>query len=231
MPPTNVVILGTGGTSLDILDIIHDINRAAGREEYRCVRMLEDNPDAWGREIQGIEVSGPLASAARLPDCLFVNGIGSPATFWMKEAIIGRTAMPIDRFVTLVHPSASVSRTASLGEGTVILQNVTINSNVRVGKHVVVLPNSVISHHGMIGDYACLATGVCLSGGVAVGMSTYLGSRCAIKENVRIGDRCLVGMGSVVLRDVPENSVVAGCPARFLRRTAVENVGAGCDRG
>ena len=214
-----VVILGSGGNCIDILDTLLDLNAAAGCTRYECVGFLDDDNATWSKTIHGVQVLGPLPAARDLRDAWFVNGIGSAASFWKKEAIIARTGIASERFLTLVHPSARVSRFAHLGQGTVVFQNVTIASDVRVGDHVVVLPNSVLSHDDIVGDYSCIAGGVCISGRVSVGRACYLGSNCTIREGVRLGDYCLVGMGSAVLKDVPNNTTVVGSPARALRQT------------
>jgi sugar O-acyltransferase (sialic acid O-acetyltransferase NeuD family) len=214
-----IIILGTGGNCIDILDAINEINICAQTEIYRCVGFLDDNLDSHGKDYFGVKVLGPLTSAGDYPDCTFVNGIGSDANFWSKHEIIARTGQPLDAFENVIHPTASVSQMSRLGRGVVVMQNATIASNARVGNHVIVLPNSVISHDCTVGDYTCIAGGVCISGGVRIGKSCYLGTNSSIKGNVDIADNCLVGMGSVVLKDVPENSVVAGNPAAFLRKT------------
>jgi sugar O-acyltransferase (sialic acid O-acetyltransferase NeuD family) len=212
-----IVILGTGGNSIDILDTINDLNTESQHRSYDCIAFLDDNQSVWGKTVHGIPVLGPLSLATEMVDCCFVNGIGSPSNFWKKELIISRTGLALERFETLVHPSASLSRLAQLGQGTVVFQNATITSNVRIGNHVVVLPGSIISHDVTIGDYTCIAGGVSISGQVRVGTSCYLGTNSSIIGGVEIGYQSLVGMGSVVLADVPENSVVVGNPARFLR--------------
>ena len=56
-------------------------------------------------------------------------------------------------------------------------------------------------------------------GKVHIGQGCYIGTNSAIRDNITIGENCLIGMGSIVLRDVPENNVVVGNPARFLRNT------------
>jgi sugar O-acyltransferase (sialic acid O-acetyltransferase NeuD family) len=214
-----VIILGTGGNCVDILDSLNDINDASGTARYRCAGFLDDNPASWGRDIHGARVLGPLDAAHQYAAALFVNGIGSPTSFVHKQEIIDRTGLPLDRFTTIVHPTASVSRLARLAPGVVVFQNVTITSNVQIGEHVIVLPNSVISHDDVIGAYTCIAGGACISGGVTIGHCCYLGSNCSIIDGARIGAYALIGMGSTVLRDVPENSVMIGSPARFLRHT------------
>lgn len=217
--PKRVVILGTGGNSVDILDTINDVNDCASHPVYECVGFLDDNAALWGTGIHGVKVLGPLASAHAQPDCSLVNGIGAPSNFWKKDVIIAKTGAALERFVTILHPSASVSRTATVGRGVVVFQHVVITSNVTIGHHVIILPNTVISHDDVIGDYTCIAGGVCISGQVKIGQSCYLGTNSTIIGNAEIGDRCLIGMGSCVLRNIPPNSVVVGNPARFLRHT------------
>jgi sugar O-acyltransferase (sialic acid O-acetyltransferase NeuD family) len=214
-----VVILGTGGNSVDILDTLQDLNDASGRPMYECVGFLDDDDALWGSPRFGVKVLGPLAAAAELDDCHFVNGIGSPGNYAKKAAIIAKTGVATDRFVTIVHPTASVSRMASLGRGTVVFQHATITSNARVGDHVVILPNSVVSHDVVVGDYTCIAGGVCISGGCRIGAACYLGTNSSVIGGVEIGDGSLVGMGSVVLADVPPGTVVIGNPAKHLRHT------------
>lgn len=219
VPVKRIIILGTGGNCVDILDTLNDINAARGQTMFHCIGFLDDNRKIIGSEVCGVQVLGPLDSAAAHSDCCFVNGIGNPFNFWKKREIIARTEIPDDRFETIIHPSASISRTAQFGFGTVVFQNATVTSRVRVGNHVMILPNTVVSHDSVIGDYTCLAGGVCVSGGVRIGHSCYLGTNCSIIGNVAVGADCLVGMGSAVLDDVPDNTVVAGNPARQIRKT------------
>jgi sugar O-acyltransferase (sialic acid O-acetyltransferase NeuD family) len=217
-----IIILGTGGNCIDILDCIDAINATNASLNFRCVGFLDDDNSKWDRTYQRVKVLGGLARAPDFNDCFFVNGIGSPNNFWKKRAIIDKTNLELDKFLTLVHPRASIAKTAKLGAGTVVFPNVTITSNVCIGNHVIILPGSVVSHDDVIGDYTCIAGGASISGAVTIGESCYLGANCSIIGDVKIGKNSMIGMGSVVLADVPENSVVAGNPARFIR-TIVEN--------
>jgi sugar O-acyltransferase (sialic acid O-acetyltransferase NeuD family) len=210
----DLVIIGTGGTSVDILDTVRAM---AGTGQFRPAFFLDDNPSQIGRSLHGVEVRGPLEVAGDLTDCLFINGIGSPNNFWRRDQIVARLGLSDDRFATIVHPSASVSSMATVGPGTAVLQNVTVAANAHIGAHVVVLPNSVISHDCVVGDHSCITGGVCLSGGVRVERCCYIGTNASVIGGVRINEGALVGMGSVVLADVPAGVAVVGNPARFLR--------------
>ena len=216
--PKKLIILGTGGNSVDILDAVNERNAYSKIPQYECIGFLDDDQQQWGKEIWGVQVLGPLESASQYPDAYFVNGIGSERNFWKKAAIIAKTRVPLDRFETIVHPTASVSRMATLGKGVVVLQHVTIANQASIGNHVIILPNSVISHDVIIADYSCITGGVCISGLVTMGRNCYLGTKSSIIGGVKIGNSCLIGMGAVIRHDVPENSVMVGNPAKLLRK-------------
>ena len=212
-----VIILGVGGNCVDILDTIEELNRGAAAKEFHCAGFLDDNAATHGRAIGGVPVLGPLKASSTYRDHFFVCGIGSPKNFWRRESIIRSTGIPDERFISIVHPTASISASTRLGPGCVVFQHVTITTNVQIGKHVLILPNSVISHDDTIGDFTLIAGGVCVSGGVRVGRLCYLGTNSSIIGNVTVGERCMIGMGSVVLRDVASGSVMAGNPARRIK--------------
>jgi sugar O-acyltransferase (sialic acid O-acetyltransferase NeuD family) len=216
-PPRDIIIFGTGGNCIDILDAILALAESDTTQKYRVRGFLDDNQDLWGQEIQACRVLGALSTARQYPDCWFVNGIGSFRNYWHKSAIIASAGILPERFATIVHPRASVSRFASLGPGTVVLQNATINSRAKLGSQVIVLPNAVISHDVVVGDYTCIASGACIAGNVQIGTACYLGASCAVSNGVRMGNFSLAGIGSVVLEDVAEKMVVVGNPARVLR--------------
>ncbi|HUU09803.1 MAG TPA: acetyltransferase [Phycisphaerae bacterium] len=217
--PKPLIILGVGGNSIDVLDAINEINARGRTPAYACIGFLDDDERLWGTSVHGVPVSGPLESAAEHTDAGFVLAVGSPSNFWRREAVAARVGLAAERYETIVHPTASVSRMSRLGPGTIVLQNATVASNVEVGRHVMILPNSVLSHDVVVGDFTCLAGGVCVSGRVSIGRSCYLGTNCSVIDGVAVGDGCLIGMGSVILADVPAGSVYVGVPGRFLRPT------------
>jgi sugar O-acyltransferase (sialic acid O-acetyltransferase NeuD family) len=160
---------------------------------------------------------GPLATAINQADCVLVNGIGSPNNFWRKAEILRTTGVPIERFETIVHPQASVSSFARLDRGCVVLAGAVVGARAELGEHVILLQGAIVSHDCRIGEYASVASGACLAAGVEVASASYLGANVSVRGGLKIGSRSLIGMGSLVLADVPPNSVVVGSPARLLR--------------
>lgn len=215
--PTPLVILGTGGNCLDILEIALDINAAAGRTVWECVGFLDDAEARRGERFAGLPVLGPLLAARDMEGCRFVNGIGSSATFRRKEAVVRSTGVGDDRFATLVHPTAVVARSASLGAGCVLFPHVSVFSRAHVGAHTLVLAGTVINHDAHVGAFGSVTSGVLVSGGVRIGEACYLGTGCAVRDGVSVGAGSLVGMGATVVADAPAGVVVAGTPARVVR--------------
>jgi sugar O-acyltransferase (sialic acid O-acetyltransferase NeuD family) len=210
-----LVIVGTGGQSIDILDAVEAMN--AVRPTYEIAGFLDDNADLRGKKVFGLPVLGPLSEGAKLPaDTQFSFGIGHFGLFPRRKEIIAGIGVSDERFAKIIHPSAAVSPRCTLGSGAVVLANVTIAAQAEIGKHVMILPGAVISHHDRIGDYCILTGGVAIAGRVTIGERTYIGTNAAIREDSKIGSGCTVGMGTVVLGDVAEGQVVVGNPARPL---------------
>lgn len=212
----NIIILGTGGNSIDILDAINEINLIS--KKYNCIGFLDDDISKKGSNIFGLEILGSINDSNKFSDTYFINGIGNSRNFVSKQKIIKRSLVEPNRFETIIHPSASVSRFSKIGQGTVVFQNVTVCSNVEIGSHVAILPNSIISHDVKIKNYSTIAGGVCISGNSIIGESSYIGTNSSIRENIVIGNKCLIGMSSNILSNVDDNTVYFGNPAVLKKK-------------
>lgn len=215
MKPKKLIIFGTGGSSLDIVDIVLDINEAHDEPVYDLLGFLDDNEATWKAPCRDLPVMGPLSSAMDYEDASFVNGIGSERTFYLKKEFLENTGIPSNRFETLVHPTARVSRTATLGAGTVLHQYVVVENGATLGEHVLILPFTCVGHNAFIGSYTTISMLVCIVGHVNVGHSCYLGASCTVMRNV--GEGSLIGMSAASVDEVPPNKIVAGNPGRVLR--------------
>src|SRR2546428_3181396 len=213
---TDLVLLGAGGTARDVLSLVEDLNHEGKR--YRCVALLDDDERLWGKKMEGVPITGPIADVKRFDSALLVNTLGSPRNYGCHYEVPARLGLSPKRVVTLVHPSASVSKSATLSEGAILLPHVVLLSGVTIGQQVLILAGSVLNHDVRIGDYTILASAFNLSGSVEIGSCSYIGSGACLIQGIRVGENALVGMGSIVRQDVPPSTVVAGNPARVLRR-------------
>jgi sugar O-acyltransferase (sialic acid O-acetyltransferase NeuD family) len=118
------------------------------------------------------------------------------------------------RAATLVHPSAIVSPSVTLGAGSVIMAGAILSADARVGSAVIVNTGAVVEHDCVIDHGVHLAPRCTLAGGVAVGRRTVVGVAATIIQQLRVGHDCVIGAGAVVIREVADSTTVVGVPAR-----------------
>lgn len=121
-------------------------------------------------------------------------------------------------FVTLIHPKATISKSASLGAGTVVMAGATLNADVHVGRHVIVNTNASLDHDCILEDFVHISPNVALSGGVRVGEGTHIGVGACVIPGIRIGKWAIIGAGTVIIKDVPDGATVVGNPGREIKR-------------
>jgi sugar O-acyltransferase (sialic acid O-acetyltransferase NeuD family) len=209
---TALVIVGAGGFARETASAAV----AAGRP---VLGFVDDNPELHGSVRSGLPILGPVDSVLTM-DAAVVVCVGNPRNYTARRDIVARLGLPAARFATVVHPSAEVGAGCTVGPGSVLLAGAVLTADVRVGAHVAVMPQAVLTHDDEIGDYATIASGVRLGGGAILRTGAYVGAGALVREGVSVGEWSLVGMGSVVLHDVPAGEVWAGNPARLLRQSS-----------
>lgn len=121
-------------------------------------------------------------------------------------------------FATAIHPSAVVSPSAKIGEGTVVMAGAVINADAVIGKHCIVNTGATIDHDVVLEDYVHVAPGVNISGATHVGEGTWVGVGSCVIQCISIGKNCMIGAGSVVVRDIPDDVVAFGNPCRVQHK-------------
>ncbi|MFB8392787.1 NeuD/PglB/VioB family sugar acetyltransferase [Streptomyces yangpuensis] len=217
----DLLIVGAGGFARETAQAVRDVaaaDVAGGRPpRWRLAGHLDDDPALHGREVDGVPVRGGCELVHERPAARVVVCVGSPRDYAVRARLVRRLGLPPERYATVVHPTAAVSGSSSVGPGSVLLAHSVLTADVRVGAHVAVMPQVVLTHEDEVADFATLASGVRLGGGVRVGRGAYVGAGALVREYTAIGAWSLTGMGSTVLVDVPAGEVWAGGPARRLR--------------
>ncbi len=120
-------------------------------------------------------------------------------------------------FETMIHRSAYISRFTEIDEGTVIMPKVCINAEVKIGKHCIINTGAIIEHECIIEDFVHISPNATLAGNIKVKKGVHIGLGAQIVQGVVIGENAIIGAGAVILKDVPDNAVMVGNPAKVLK--------------
>jgi len=166
--------------------------------------------DGFGHRLDHL---GPIDDFVPREGDRLVMAIGDPAAKARLAALLKSRGA---RFARLVHPRATVARSAVLGEGVVICPHALVSSHARIGDFVAVNAQSGVGHDVVLGACSTLSCQVDLTGWVKVGEGCFFGSGARVLPKVTIGAGARIGAGAVVMRNVPENAVMYALPAKKL---------------
>jgi UDP-perosamine 4-acetyltransferase len=209
-----VVGLGAGGHAKVVIDIL----QLSG--EYEIVGLLDQNPQTWNTLVLDVPVSGDDSLLSGLREqgvgYLFI-GTGATGNTRLRQRLY---KMALDHgfdIVNAIHPAAVIARSAHIGNGITVMANAVINPDARIGDNVVINTGAIVEHDCVLEDHVHIATGAHLAGSVHVGEGSHVGVGASVRQGIRIGKGSVVGAGAAVVKDVPDNVVVAGVPARILK--------------
>lgn len=116
--------------------------------------------------------------------------------------------------ITLIHPSATVSKYTLIGLGSVVVAGAVINPDCNIGSGVIINTCSSVGHDCTLGDAVHICPGARLAGGSEVNERAWIGVGSSVRQLIRIGSDAIVGAGAAVVQDVLPNITVVGVPAK-----------------
>jgi sugar O-acyltransferase (sialic acid O-acetyltransferase NeuD family) len=198
-----VAIFGTGGFAREVACILHDQGRGD-----RIVAFHEPDEVYEARELLGVPVRpqstfDPAKHRA-------VVGIGNPT---LRQKVVGE--LPTNTvFDTLIHPTVVMSQWVEVGAGSVICAGCVLTCQISIGEHCHLNLNSTVGHDCTFGDFCTVAPGTNISGNCAFGNRVDVGTQASFRQHVRICDDAVIGMGTVVVKDILEAGTYVGVPAK-----------------
>lgn len=204
---TDYVLIGGGALAREIVDWFTPSLAGNGS---RFVGYLDDGEapmKAFGFDLPQLGATDSFDFGTATP----VMAVATPAG---KRALAERYA---DRaFAVLVHPTAVVSASARLGQGVVVGPCAMVSANAVVEDHVLVNAYASVGHDVRVGACSTLSCHVDLTGAVTVGRESFFGSGARVIPKTRVGDRCTIGAGAVVVRRTGDDATLFAAPARRL---------------
>ena len=210
----DLIVYGAGGLGREIAEVVRRINER--HYIWNFLDFADDSPKN-GFVWKTFEILGDINFIRAFGKPLdVVIGIGSPKakkTLYEKLKELPHVHLPL-----IIDPAAEITNPAGIGEGTVIFPLCFVSLNVALGRCVYLNTGAYVAHDSTVGDFSSIMPHVSISGNVIIGQETLIGAGASILQGKSVGARSIVGMGSVVIDDVPEERTVVGNPARPLPR-------------
>ena len=209
------VVLGGGGHARVIVDCLVTSDTA------RPVAILDTNSSLWGKTVLGVPIVGGderLAGMKSQGVTHFVVGVGSVGNNQPRARLFDLGLDSKLEPITVMHPASVCSTWASVGAGSVLFPGSVVNSGATLGKNVIVNSGAIIEHDCQVGDHVHVASRACLCSTVRVGDYAHIGAGTTVRQCLAIGVGAVVAAGAAVVEDVPPWTVVAGVPAKVLKR-------------
>jgi len=212
-----LIIIGGKGNGTQVTSTVEDIIEAGGNWEIQGFLDDKYNPDE-PLEFLGYPVLGKVTDAARFnhDDCYFYFSLFSVKNSARMVRYLKSLNVPDQKFATLVHPSAVVSKSARIGCGVCLMAQSFVGPEASLGNHIIGYGQSYISRNTVLEDYAYLAAKACLGAESVMKKGAYLGLASTVLERKIIGAWAVVGAGANVLDNVAEGEIVVGNPARVI---------------
>jgi acetyltransferase EpsM len=200
-----VAVIGAGGHATVVVSTLLE----AG---YEVAGLFDDDLALNGQRVLGYEVLGKPEDTAARGLHYAIMGVGdNRARYQMVRRL------PHLDCLTVIHPSAYVHGSSSLGHGTVVMMGCIIGPEATVGAHTIINTKVVVGHHCTLEDFVHIAGSSHLGGSTTVATGAFLGMGTIINPGKRVGAWATIGSGGVVVNDIPPHVTAVGVPARAIK--------------
>ncbi len=185
-----ILIIGAGGQGT----IVADILEAAGTPAVGMIELFD----------------GPLP---HIPHDAVIVAIGDNQ---VRRAFTERLVAEGERLGTAIHPFASVAKSATIGEGSMISAGAIVLPRAVIGRGVLLNTKASVDHDSVVGDFAHISPGATVGGRCRIGEETLIALGASVASGIHVGARTVVGAGGVVVRYLPDDVTAWGVPARVV---------------
>jgi sugar O-acyltransferase (sialic acid O-acetyltransferase NeuD family) len=219
-----IIILGGKGTPVVIAEqILNAINKFNVKLELLGFAF---DDETFGKEINGIPVLektyNVYSKYKTYDDVYYIFSLYRSDLIQERIRLRDSFQIPMEKYITFVHPLATVSQSATMGFGNIILANVVVNPNVKIGNFNTFNSNSLVGHDTTMGDSNFIAGHTVIGSNLKIGSGNFFGLNCSVKNFVEMGNYNLIGMASNVIRNLSDYQIVVGNPAKEISKNNIQ---------
>ena len=212
--PERLLVIGAGGHARSVIDIILQ------NGDYEIVGCI-DNSYPEMKFLPGMSEIPVVGNDDKLQEFYDqgVNRIFVALGNNRLRAKLYKKAMAIGfEPATVVSRYAVISPRAKIGTGTCVMAGAVVNVNCVIGEDCIINTNCSLDHDCKVGSHCHVAPGCAVSGTVSLGDYVQLGTGTNVIDGISVGEGTFIGAGAAVVKDMPENILAYGVPARFVKK-------------
>ena len=208
-----MIIVGAGGFAIEVLEIFHQNKQVDALAFYDDFTL--DSPSFLFDKFPILIDQNQAIEHFNLYGNLFAIGVGNPL---IREKMYVKFSNLGGEIVSVISRFADIgSYDITIGKGTNILSGAIISNSVEVGLANIIYYNSIITHDVITGNFVEISPGAKLLGKCKIGDFTTVGSNAVVLPNIIVGKNVKIGAGAVVTKDLPDNCVAVGVPAKIIK--------------
>jgi len=209
-----IIIVGAGGFGREVAWTIEDCNKIS--KTYSIEGFLDEDESLVGKKIKEIPILGNLGwfKKNNSSNIFCVVAVSDPKN---RQKIVNLLETMNVKFATIIHPSVIYSKSVCIESGCVIQAGVILTVDIKIGSHVHINIHSTVGHDSIIEDFVTVNPGVHINGKSIVGSGTNIGSGAVMKQGIKIGKNVVIGAGSVLINNVPDDSLCVGVPGEIKK--------------
>jgi sugar O-acyltransferase (sialic acid O-acetyltransferase NeuD family) len=208
-----MIIIGAKGFAKEVLEVLHQQNDLENLVFYDDINL--DRPMFLYDKFTILKSISEAKKHFDSVDKRFTIGIGKPV---LRKKLYDKFTEIGGKFVSLISPHAIIGHFGNtIGEGCNIMAGTIITNDVIINKGVLVNLNCTIGHDCEIGNFVEMSPGVHISGNCFLGDYSVIGTNASVLPKIKIGKNVIVGAGSVVTKNLPDNCVAVGIPAKVIK--------------
>ena len=188
------------------------------QKKFEIVGFLDDDDEKIGKFYNGFEVLGPVGNFESIQN-LNIKAIFAPiGNNKVRVRLLEKARSLGYETPCFIHESALIHSSVKIGNAVYVLPNSSIMPLTNLADYVMVSMGVNIAHHVNL-DFGCfLSQGSNIGASLNIGAQSFVGIASTIMTGVkRIGKNTTIGAGALVIKDVEDNAVMIGNPAKVLK--------------